>query len=225
LFERIAIHAPFWDILPFAPNPATRTASRRQLLRTVAASGQIGAETVTTHVIPRTGRDLSDFRQDVVDFYRELGDVAANAGLTVTIETGYPPGIGQFASLIHEIGHPAIGANVDVGHLRGLVTEDEREAPAIVAAYNDLLARHMDSLGERIYHVHLHDVQVEGLRDHRECGSGIIDYEAIFRRLLEVGYSGMMTFELEEADAEGSLRRSRRVVVEAARDASKPRGA
>ncbi|MFO8082265.1 MAG: sugar phosphate isomerase/epimerase [Armatimonadota bacterium] len=218
-FDRVAVHAPFWDVVPFAPNPATSAASRDQLLRTLEVAGEIGAETVTTHVIPRAGRELRDFRGEVVSFYREAGQVAEAAGVTVTIETGYPPGIDEFASLIHEIDHPAVGANVDVGHLRRLLSEEDRAPEAIAAAYNALLARHLRSLGDRIYHMHLHDVQAEGVRDHRECGTGVIDYEAIFAYLLERDYAGMMTFELEEADDEAALGRSRDVVRAAIRAA------
>ncbi|MFW5866847.1 MAG: sugar phosphate isomerase/epimerase family protein [Armatimonadota bacterium] len=219
-FERVAVHAPFWDVVPFAPNPATRDASRHQLLRTLEVAGEIGAETVTTHVIPRAGRELGGFRDEVVGFYRNAGDVAEGAGVTVTIETGYPPGIDEFASLVRDIDHPAVGANVDVGHLRRLLSEEDRAPEAIAEAYNALLARHLRSLGDRIYHMHLHDVQAEGVRDHRECGTGIIDYEAIFAYLLERGYAGMMTFELEEADDEAGLGRSRNVIEAAIRAAS-----
>lgn len=219
-FHRVAVHAPFWDILPFTPNTTLREPSREQLLRTVEVTGEIGAETVTTHIIPRAGRELSYFRADMIEFYRELGDAAAEAGVTVTIETGYPQGIDEFASVIHEIDHPAVGANVDVGHLRGLLSEDERQPAALAEAYNALLLRHLESLGDRIYHMHLHDVQPEGVRDHRECGTGIIDYEAVFGYLLEQDYPGMMTFELEEPRAEESLHRSHEVIVGAIAAAS-----
>jgi sugar phosphate isomerase/epimerase len=216
-FDPVAVHAPFWDVAPFGPNPSTRSAAREQLLDTVRVAGAIGAETVTTHVIPPVSRDLADFRADVIDFYRKVGDAAAE--VTVTIETGYPAGIDEFAALLHDIDHPAVGANVDVGHLRGLLEDDQREPGSIGEAYNALLMRHLGSLEGRIYHMHLHDVQAEGLRDHRECGTGIIDYAAIFRMLLEQGYEGLMTFELEEPQAEASLRRSYDVIERAVREA------
>lgn len=221
-FDHVAVHAPFWDVVPFASNPTTSEASRAQTKRTVQVAGEIGAETVTTHVIPRVGRSFGDFRMDVVSFYRELGDAAAQAGVTVTIETCYPQEIDAFADLLRGIDHPAVGANVDVGHLRGLLSDDERRAQAIGSAYNALLDRHVRSLEGRIYHVHLHDVQAEGVRDHRECGTGIIDYEALFGLLLDQGYEGLLMFELEEADAEAALRRSHGVIAEAIRRAAAP---
>lgn len=219
-FERVAVHAPFWEIVPFAANPTTAEASRAQLRRTVEVCGEIGAETVTTHVIPRAGRPLEHFRRDVLDFYRQLGDVAAKRGVTITIETCYPPRIEHFAALVHEIDHPAVGANVDVGHLRMLLTEQQRRPQALTEAYNALLDAHLRSLAGKLYHMHLHDTQLEGVRDHRECGTGIIDYEAIFRMLLDVDYAGFMTFELEEPDARAALARSRDAIAGAIRAAA-----
>ncbi len=214
-FDHVAVHAPFWDVAPFAANPAVRAASRQQLLAIVRNCAAIGASTVTTHVIPRVGFALEEFRADVVDFYRRVGDVAADHGMTVTIETGYPQGIDEFASLIVEIGHLAVGANVDVGHLRGLLSEEERRPEALEEAYNALLRRHVRSLGRKIYHTHMHDVHAEGIRDHRECGTGVIDFEALLRELRSAGYHGLMNFELEEPDAAGALERSRARLVRA----------
>ncbi len=219
-FEHVAVHAPFWDVMPFSPNPTVREAAREQLRRTLTVAGAIGAETVTTHVIPRMGHVLEEFRPEVLSFYRELGEVAADAGVTVTIETGYPMEIEVFAGLVGEIDHPAVGANVDVGHLRGLLSEAQRAPEAIASAYNELLARHVRSLGDRIYHVHLHDVQAEGVRDHREAGTGIIDYAAFFRLLMARDYAGLVSFELEEAQAQAALGRSREVAMRAIRAAA-----
>ena len=209
------MHAPFWDVLPFSPNACVREATRDQLRKTLTVAGTIGAETVTTHVIPRLGYAFEEIRADVVALYRELGDVAAAAEVTLTIETGYPREIEEFAGLVHEIGHPAVGANVDVGHLRGLLTEAEREPEALAHAYSRLLARHVESLGDRVYHVHLHDVRPEGVRDHREAGTGIIDYEALFRMLAAREYRGLLCFELEEPEPVEALARSREVVLRA----------
>ena len=216
-FRGIGIHAPFWDVAPFSPNPVVRDAARTQLRRTLTAAGAIGANTVTTHVIPRAGREFEAYRDEVIALYRELGDVAAEAGVTLTIETIFTREIEEFAALIHGIAHPAVGANVDVGHLRGLLSEKQRRPETLAEAYNDLLRRHVLSLGERVYHMHLHDVQAEGVRDHRECGTGVIHYPALFGLLADVDYSGLFVFELEEADDAAALGRSRDVIINAMR--------
>lgn len=208
-FRHLSVHAPFWEVACFSPNPAIMEASRRQMEETVRVSGLLGAETVVTHVAARPGYSWDEYRGSVIDFYRKLGDVAQEGGLTVTIETGFPPGIEDFAALVHEIDHECVGATVDVGHLRGLLTEEQRLPDAVGEAYNALLREHLRSLGERIYHLHLHDVRASGLRDHWECGSGIIDYEALFALLLAQGYDGLVIFELQEPDDIAALEGSR----------------
>ncbi|MGD9496160.1 MAG: sugar phosphate isomerase/epimerase family protein [Armatimonadota bacterium] len=219
-FEHVSVHAPFWDTLPFSPNPGMRAQSRRQLRATIQVSAALGASTITTHLIPRVGYELGEYRAQVIDFYRELGDLAGEAGVTVTIETGCPQGIEQFAALIHDIDHMAVGANVDVGHLRGLLSPEQRRGADMAALYNDLLAAHIASLGAKVMHLHLHDVRADDLRDHRECGTGIIDYPRMLRMLLEMGYRGLANFELEEPDDVAALGRSRAVLVDALRAAT-----
>ncbi len=219
-FEHVSVHAPFWDIAPFSPNPGIRDESRRQLRDTTAVSASLGASTVTTHVVARHGYQWPEYRDDVIGLYGELGDLAAEREITVTIETGFPREIDEFTALIHDIDHPAVGANVDVGHLRGLMTPEQQQSGDAAATYNDLLARHIDSLGAKVIHLHLHDTRRSDFRDHREYGTGIIDLTPVFRRLLELDYRGLANFELEEADAVGALRRSRERVIDAIRAAA-----
>ncbi len=214
-FRHVSVHAPFWDIAPFSPNPGIRDESRRQLKAAVSVSAELGASTITTHLIPRTGYELSEYRGEVTGLYRELGDLAGDRDLTVTIETGFPLGIEEFASVIHDIDHPAVGANVDVGHLRGLVSAEKRETPEAAHIYNELLAQHIDTLGPKVYHLHLHDTRRRDFRDHKECGTGILDFPALFRRLLAMDYRGLANFELEEPDDVAALRRSHLHVLDA----------
>ncbi|HUS81361.1 MAG TPA: sugar phosphate isomerase/epimerase family protein, partial [Armatimonadota bacterium] len=208
-FEHLSVHAPFWDIEQFSPNPGIREESRRQIGETVRVSAELGASTVTTHVSPKKSHELWEYRDEVVDYYRRLGELAGEVGITVTIETGFPVGIEPFASLIHDIGHEAVGANVDVGHLRGIMTAEQKASPEAGAIYNDLLRQHVLSLGPRLYHMHLHDIRPSDFRDHRGAGSGIIDYPALMRLMLETDYRGLMVFEIEEPDDAEQLRRSR----------------
>ncbi len=218
-FEHVSVHAPFWEIAPFSPNPGIREESRRQLRAAVEVGASLGASTITTHVTPRPSYEFSEYRDEVIAFYRELGEAAAGCGVTVTIETGFPRGIEEFAALIHDIDRPAVGANIDVGHLRGLLTPEQQRSAQAPALYADLLMRHVRSLGAKIFHLHLHDIRAADFRDHREFGSGILNLTPMFRALLEIDYRGLANFELEEPDAVEALARSRErlmVVIRAA---------
>lgn len=208
-FQHMSVHAPFWEIAAFSPNPGIREESRRQLMAAVQVGASLGASTITTHVTPRPGYELAEYHGDVVAFYRELGTVAEDHAVTVTIETGFPRGIEEFAALIHDIDRPAVGANIDVGHLRGLLTPEQQRSLEAPALYADLLMRHVESLGAKILHLHVHDIHASDFRDHREFGSGILDLTPVFRRLLAIDYAGLANFELEEPDAVEALARSR----------------
>ncbi len=45
-------------------------------------------------------------------------------------------------------------------------------------------------------------------------GEGIIDFKRLFRYLKECSYSGLMTFDMEEEDKEGTLIKSKEYIVE-----------
>jgi len=208
-FDNVSVHAPFWDMQPFSPNPGLRDETRRQLRETLRTAGEIGASTVTTHIIPRSGYQLQEYRADVVDCYRDLGDVAAEAGVTVTIETGFPVAMDDFVSLVHDIAHEAVGANLDIGHLRGIMSEEQKRAPDAARMYNDILAAHIQSLGPKIYHTHLHDIRPSDFRDHRTPGAGLIDYPRLLTQLLAIDYRGLLVMELDEPDGLPELERGR----------------
>lgn len=214
-FEHVSTHAPFIDMAPLAPNPSIRETACRQLEIAVESAAFLGAATTTTHVAPKTGYELWEFLDELKDLYRHLGDLAADAGVTVTIETGYPVSVEQFADLIWGIDHPAVGANVDVGHLRATIRPELQGTPEGAALYNDTLEAHVRSLGAKLYHFHLHDIDLRTFRDHRAAGRGFLDYPRLFRAAAEIGYQGLFVFELEEPDAEQALADSRAAVLAA----------
>lgn len=211
-FERVSLHAQFYEVPILSPSPALREVAWEQLVVSLQAAAYLGASTVTTHAALKASYSLDESWDELVAHYRRLGDVAADLGVTVTIETIFPPTIEDFARLVQEVDHPAVGANVDVGHLRHLVPAEVREAGAVAEFYNDLVEQHVRSLGEKVFHYHLHDVQAEDLRDHRGCGRGIIDYGRVKRVAEEIGFDGAMVFELEEPDVVEALRESFEVV-------------
>lgn len=214
-FDYLSTHAPFIEICPLSPNPSVRETAQRQLEIAIESAAFLGASTTTTHIVPRFGCELADFTQKLTDLYRRLGDLAAAAGVTVTIETGYPVPVEQFAEVVWGIDHPAVGANVDVGHLRGAIPADLRGTPEGAASYNDLLEAHVSSLGTKLLHFHLHDINPDTFRDHRAAGRGFLDYPRLFQTAAEIGYDGLFVFELEEPDLEQALRDSRTTILKA----------
>ena len=214
-FGHVSLHAQFYEMAPLSPSPGLREAAWHELVVTLEAAQFLGAATVTTHASPKASHTLEQSWDDLVAHYRRLGDAAAERGCSVTIETIYPSALDDFARLIHDIAHPAIGANVDVGHLTGLVPRELIGTPAAADYYNDLLEQHLRSLGPKLFHFHLHDVRAEDLRDHRACGRGLIDYTRLVRVARELQYAGWFVYELEEPDLIEALKQSRDTLLAA----------
>lgn len=55
----------------------------------------------------------------MIDTLRLLGDYATERRLTIGVETMQPDSIREYADLIAETAHPAVGAAIDTGHIRG----------------------------------------------------------------------------------------------------------
>ncbi len=211
-FEYVSTHAPFIDIPLLAPNPGIREEALRQIEVAIEATAFLGGSTTTAHACPKSGRSLEEAWGDLVRTFRLLGDRAAEAKITLTIETGYPVGVETFARLIHDIDHPAVGANIDVGHLVGYLPTEVRGTEEGAARYRATLMEQLDALGEKVYHFHLHDLRQTDFRDHRGAGRGFLDFTAIMRWCREQQYDGLWVFELEEPDKVEALRESRQRV-------------
>lgn len=214
-FRHVTTHAPFFELPILSPSPGLREAAVRQLEVAIEGTAAIGGTLTVTHAAPKATHTLEQSWDDLLALYRHLGDLAGEQGVRVTIETIYPPTVAEFAELVWDIDHPAVGANVDVGHLVPQVPAELRGTEAAPDYYNNLLEQHLRSLGSKLYHFHLHDVRAGDLRDHRACGRGIIDYARLLRVAAELDYEGLFVFELEEPDMAAALTHCRQTIEDA----------
>ncbi|MGK0358670.1 MAG: protein FrlC [Bradymonadia bacterium] len=113
---------------------------------------------------------------------------AAERGLKIGVE--YEPGLlvetaAEVKAMIDAVGHPALGANLDIGHAI-CVGEDPADAIATLAG--------------RIWNVHLEDIR--GTKHfHLVPGEGDIDFAAVFAALEAHGYDNFITVELYTCSA------------------------
>ncbi len=214
-FDSVSTHAPFIDMPLLAPNPGLKAAAVAQLETAITATAFLGGSTTTAHVPGKSGYTLEEAWPEILATFRALGDCAGEAGVTLTIETGYPVGVDLFAQLIHDIDHPAVGANIDVGHLVGYIAPDLRGTEEGAAVCRETLTAQLDALGEKVYHFHLHDLRLADFRDHRACGRGYLDYVAIMRWCRDASFTGVWAFELEEPDIVPALAESKAVIERA----------
>ncbi len=207
-FRFVAVHAPFVDLPLFSHNIGVEREARRQIRNSIQMARQIGAEVVSVHACHKLGYSLEEFWDEMVETFRRIGDWAEEEGIKVGVETGYPPDEETFCRLVEQIDHPSVGVCFDVGHVVAHLPREAREARD-ASALNDAIERMVRRLAERIVNVHVHDVRPSDFRDHREVGTGAIDFPRFLGVLLETGYRGPLILELEESEEDGAARRSK----------------
>jgi len=87
----------------------------------------------------------------------------------------------QFLDFIEGIDSPAVGINFDIGHFY-CAGED----PALA----------FDTLYQWVGHVHLEDIASDRRHHHLVPGRGVIDFAAVFERMVRLGYAGDISLEL-----------------------------
>ena len=182
-------------------------ASRREqasVRRTIDRAAELGAPCVTVFA----GGDPARAPEENLDAFRgvfgPLAEHAEEAGVTLVFENcpmigGRPPTPRNMAycpahweAMFEAVPSPALGLELDVGHLPGLGIDPVR-------AVRDF--------GDRIRHTGMKDAAVDeeavyrhGWRDpriseHRVPGEGCIDFPAVIRALIQVGYEGPLTLD------------------------------
>ncbi|MGE0462710.1 MAG: sugar phosphate isomerase/epimerase family protein [Vicinamibacterales bacterium] len=136
-------------------------------------------------------------RAAVARSLEELGEAAADAGVTLALEL-IPNALSQAPRLVQwledELELPGAGICLDVGHAN--MTGDPMEA--------------IETCSGHIVTTHLHDNR--GMRDdHLVPGQGAIDWAGVLMAFQKVGYDGAWIFELAPAaDAAAVLRQAAR---------------
>lgn len=206
-FEVADGHLPFVDCPLVSANKYVQELTRALYAEALEALAELGGRIGVFHLQPCAARSPEQLWQRLLEGCRWLGDAAAEAGVRVALETGYPAG-DAFARLVRQADHSAVGACIDVGHLAASVGREKQSTDQGAAAFNDYLLHLVDELGDKLWHLHVHDVRYVDWRDHRELGTGIINFPLLARRLRARGFGGRLVVELEEEDTTEALRRS-----------------
>jgi len=190
-FFKDAPPEPFFEPSFVSPRPEWRRFRidyTRKAIDLAAATGA-AAVTVTTGrmlgpVGPQRAKDLLLLALEAVLLHAERA-----GGVRVGIE--YEPGLcveraDELAALIDRVGHPLLGANLDLGH-------------ALVAG--DDVSGAVKLLGKRTWSVHLEDLP--GLKHyHLPPGEGNFPFREAKKALESVGYAGPLTWEIYTASAD-----------------------
>ncbi len=120
----------------------------------------------------------ADNAADYIGPLRVIADSAAACGMLVCLETGLNGS--QMISVMGRINHPAVAVVYDTGNR--------------VAFGHDLPAD-IRLLGGRVRHVHIKDKNAAS--QNVLLGTGLVNFQAVFEALIDIGYAGPYTFETQ----------------------------
>lgn len=201
-FNRVTTHLPYIGLSPFARDAQLAERSLGKIRAAMEATAYFGAELAVLHVIAPKDRTPAEAWPMMIRQLREWGDYAARHRFKIAFETGYPRSVEEFVRMAREANHGAVGCTIDVGHQSGYrelvsrVKPEQRNTPFGMRAYNDVTHEIIDGLGPKLLHMHVHDIDPATWREHKPIGTGFVDYPRLIAKLRQIGYRGLLMFEI-----------------------------
>ena len=201
-FELVTTHLPYTGLEYFAPSGERARNGVQAMEVALEATGFLGAKIGVMHPKAGPSMSLKETWPIMIRRIRHWGDIAKERGFRLALETGYPLSVKDFVRLVHEVDHDSVGAAVDVGHqgqfeeLTRRVAPENRAMPEGIRAYNDINLELIERLGDKLIHLHIHDIEPETWKEHKPLIHGFVDYPRMIRQLREQNYQGVMVFEI-----------------------------
>lgn len=197
-FEHVTVHLPYDESMPYIDPNDTHGAQVTETCLEGAA--YLGAKLAVLHPQPR-GTDLEANWDTAVERIRGWGAFAADRGVRLAVETGAPNSLAKLTRFLDEISQDNVGVTLDVGHQAGYeelahIPESDYATPEAIQAYNDLNVRIVETLGDKLIHLHTHDIEPETWAEHKPLIHGFIDYPRLIASLRKIEYGGVLTFEI-----------------------------
>jgi sugar phosphate isomerase/epimerase len=175
---------PYFEPSLISPNPQHRADRTRLILKSLEFARDVGAANVSI----TSGRMLGgmppepaarQFAQSIRPILDRADELNVNVG--IECEPGlYLEYVAELREWIDRLGHPRLGANLDVGHSQ-VIGESIPDAVKL--------------LDGRIWNLHVEDIP--GRKHyHMIPGQGTLDWHALKRALEEIRYKRFLTVEL-----------------------------
>ena len=175
---------PYFEPSLISPNPQHREDRTRLIMKALEFARDVGAANISI----TSGRMLGGMppepaAKQFAESIRPVLDRADQLDVNVGIECEpglYLEYIAELRDWIDRLGHPRLGANLDVGHSQ-VIGESIPDAVKL--------------LGDRIWNLHVEDIP--GRKHyHMIPGRGTLDWQGLKRALVEIGYDRFLTVEL-----------------------------
>jgi hypothetical protein len=76
------------------------------------------------------------------------------------------------------------------------IKSDDYATPQAIKAYNDVNLKIVETLGDKLFHLHVHDILPATWREHHPLVHGFIDYPRLLSKLRDSRYAGVLIFEI-----------------------------
>ena len=137
--------------------------------RILSAMADVGASLLEIPLVDDSSIRNNTEEERVVDYIREVLEIADSYNIMVGCETDLPPG--KFRIFLESVKSENVYANYDSGNSSGLGYDHEEE---------------IMSLGDYIANVHVKDRKIHGTT--MDLGSGSADFDKVFSALKKIGY-------------------------------------
>ena len=175
---------PYFEPSLISPNPQHRADRTRLIMKALEFARDVGSRNISI----TSGRMLGGMppAQAAKQFAESIRPILERAEqLNVDVGIECEPGlyleyVAELREWIDRLGHPRLGANLDVGHSQ-VIGESIPDAVKL--------------LNNRIWNCHVEDIP--GRKHyHLIPGQGTLDWQGLKRALIEVGYQRFLTVEL-----------------------------
>ncbi|MGD7652637.1 MAG: sugar phosphate isomerase/epimerase family protein [Verrucomicrobiales bacterium] len=171
-------------IIPDAEWPKNRELA----LAAIGKTAEMGVKFLSTHAGFIDHNDAAGYRK-FLDRMKELADAAAEAGITLILETGQETAE-DLKHFLADLGHPAVGVNFDPANMILYGKGDPIEAIGVLAPW--------------IKHVHIKDATASPVAGKWGAevpwGTGDVDTAAFYQALDAINYRGAVAIEREAGD-------------------------
>lgn len=177
------LHAPFHDMLPGAKDRVILAATRKKIKRCFNLIKIFKPRSVVCHLGYLDcihSYDLDQWLATALETWQQLLTVAAELGVPVMFENTYERAPAVHRMLLDALDSPFAGFCLDTGHILAFA-----EAP---------LHDWLETLGDRLRQLHLHDNQ-GGQDEHLPLGKGDFDFVSLFSSLAARKIRPIITLE------------------------------
>lgn len=201
-FSEVTSHLPYSELHYFSRNQPIAEFATRQVEIALEGAAYFGARLAVVHPMEPSGYTGEDGWKVMLERFRHWGDLAGKHRIRLAMETGYPRSVHGFVRLVKEVDHPWVGATIDVGHqsqyeeLVARVKPEQRGTPEGIRAYNDTTISIIEQLRDKVFHLHVHDIDPKTWKEHRPLGIGFVDYPRLIATLRQIGYTGLLMLEI-----------------------------